>query len=50
MFNKGKLITIAAINTKKLIKDVTVGTMSSIFPNGTDNGGKSEFHDYGLNV
>ncbi|UOH80723.1 hypothetical protein LQV05_003380 [Cryptococcus neoformans] len=30
----------AAINTKKLIKDVTVGTMSSVFPDGTDNGGR----------
>ncbi|OXG33648.1 hypothetical protein C359_02128 [Cryptococcus neoformans Bt120] len=36
----GKLTTIAAINTKKLIKDVTVGTMSSVFPDGTDNGGR----------
>lgn len=45
--NKGKLTTFAAVNTKKLIEDVTVGTMSSVFPNGTDNGGKLEIHDYG---
>lgn len=24
--------------------------MSSVFPDGTDNGGKLEFHDYGLKM